>query len=79
MSPIAGRILVEGLLSRLGGCHAARGARQEAHTHPLFQIPDGVTQGRWRDPEAFRGSGEASVLRHRHEGRQGGELVADHS
>jgi hypothetical protein len=67
------------LLSRIGWRHAARGARQQANTYPLFQTPDGVTQRRRRDPEAFRGPGEASLLRHRHEGRQDAELIANHS
>ena len=69
----------EELLSRLGRRHAARGARQQADPHPLFQAPDGVAQGRRGDPEAFRGPGEAAFLRHRHEGRQDAELVANHS
>ena len=69
----------EELLSRLGWRHAARGAHQQADADPLFQAPDGVTQRRRGDPEAFRGPGEASFLRHRHEGRQGAELVASHS
>jgi hypothetical protein len=52
----------EELLSRGGRRHAARGARQQANTDPLFQTPNGVTQGRWRDAEAFRGPREASLI-----------------
>ena len=60
----------EELLTRVGPCHAAGGAREQPHPHALLQAPDGVAQGRRGDPEALRGPGEAALLRHRHEGRQ---------
>jgi hypothetical protein len=51
---------------------------QQAHTQPLFELPNGVAEGRGRDAEAHGGGSKAEILGDRHERDQVRKLAPTH-
>jgi hypothetical protein len=64
--------------SGVGQGDAPGRAVQQAHTQPLFELPNGVAEGRGRDAEAHGGGSKAEILGDRHERDQVRKLASTH-